>query len=66
MKARSEPEIEKAVAKERLLVLSPFDQNIKRVTKDTAEKRNRMMIGVCDCIIVGHIIKGGQLNKLLD
>lgn len=66
MKTRWQPEIVKAVEKKRLLVLSPFDQSVKRVTRETAEKRNREMIEICDHIIVGYKTEGGQLDKLLN
>ena len=65
MKTRWEPDIKKAVQQGRLLVLSPFDQNIERVTRETAEKRNRMIMEISDRIIVGYKTEGGQLDKLL-
>lgn len=66
MKNRWEPEIEEAVKQNRLLVLSPFDETVKRVTRDTAELRNQKIIDVSDRIIVGYKTKGGQLEKLLN
>lgn len=65
MKTRWESEIEKAVKQERLLVLSTFDQSIKRVTRETAEKRNRKIIEISDHITVGYKTENGQLDKLL-
>ena len=66
MKSRWEPEIEKAVKQDRLLVISPFDQTLKRVTRHTAEKRNRKIIEISNRIIVGYRTKDGQLDKLLN
>lgn len=66
MKTRWEPEIEKAVKQDRLLVVSPFNQSIKRVTRKTAEQRNRKIIEISDRIIVGYKTKNGQLDKLLN
>lgn len=66
MKTRWEPEIERAVRQNRLLVISPFDETVKRITRTTAEKRNRIIIATCDRIIVGYKTKGGQLDRLLN
>jgi len=41
MKTRWEPEIEKAINEKRLLVISPFEKETKRVTRKTAEIRNK-------------------------
>jgi len=65
MKIRWEPEIEKAVNENRLLVISPFEQEIKRVTRETAEIRNKKIIEISDKIIAGYKSKNGQLEKLL-
>ena len=65
MKTRWEPEIEKAVNENRLLVLTSFDQSHKRVTRETAEMRNRKMIEISDRTVVGYRTEGGQLDKLL-
>lgn len=66
MKNLWEPEIGKAVDGNRLLVISPFDETVKRVTRDTAEKRNQKIIEMSDRIIVGYKSQGGQLDKLLN
>lgn len=42
MKKRIEPELKEALNKNRLLILSPFDESVSRVTAETAEKRNRI------------------------
>lgn len=66
MKTRWEPEIEKAVNKKRLLVISPFEKEIKRVTRETAKKRNEAIIEICQKIVVGYKSKNGQLENLLN
>jgi len=53
MKTRWEPEIEKAVSEKRLLVISPFEKKTKRVTRETAEIRNKKIIVISNNIIVG-------------
>jgi Zn ribbon nucleic-acid-binding protein len=65
MKTRWEPEIENAVNEKRLLVISPFEKETKRVTRETAEIRNKKIIEISDKIIVGYKSKNGQLEKLL-
>ncbi len=64
MKKRIEPELKKALNKNRLLVLSPFDESVNRVTAETAEKRNRTMMEIADEIVFGHISEGGMLSRL--
>ena len=53
MKTRWEPEIEKAVSEKRLLVISHFEKKTKRVTRETAEIRNKKIIVISNNIIVG-------------
>lgn len=65
MKKRWEPEIEKAVNENRLLVVSPFENVVKRVTRETAELRNKKIIEISDTIMVGYKSKNGQLDNLL-
>ena len=64
LKKRIEPEFKKAIEKNRLLILSPFDESISRVTAETSEKRNRMMMEIADEIVFGHISKDGMLTRL--
>ncbi len=66
MKSRWELQIEKAVKDNRLLVISPFDKDIKRITRKTAEKRNEKMIDMSDKVAAGFITPNGQLDKLLE
>ena len=65
MKTRWEPEIEKAVKENRLLVISPFERETKRVTRETAEIRNKKIIEISDKIVLGYKSKNGQLEKLI-
>ena len=44
MKKRIEPELQEALNNNRLLILTPFDESINRVTAETAEKRNRTIV----------------------
>ena len=65
LKEKLEPEFEKSVEQGRLLIISPFDSDIKRVTEQTAEIRNKMMIDLADSVTVGYASEGGNLEKLL-
>jgi len=65
LKEKLEPEFEKSVEQGRLLIISPFDSDIKRVTEQTAEVRNKMMIEMADSVTVGYTSRGGNLEKLL-
>ena len=65
IKEKFEPKFQKAIDEKRLLVITPFDKSVKRVTKKTAQTRNQLMIGLADNITVGYASKGGQLEELL-
>jgi predicted Rossmann fold nucleotide-binding protein DprA/Smf involved in DNA uptake len=65
MKAEPETELMPALAEGRLLIVSPFAQNIKRASLQTAEIRNKLMIHLADEITVGFASPGGNLANLL-
>jgi len=65
LKEKLEPEFEKPLEQGRLLIISPFEKSVKRVTEQTAETRNKMMLDLADNITVGYANKGGNLEKLL-
>ncbi|MCY1714483.1 DNA-processing protein DprA [Caproiciproducens galactitolivorans] len=50
----------------RLLIVTPFDCSVTYITKETAEVRNRLVITLADEIVVAHMTKGGQLEKILN
>ncbi len=60
-----EPELKTPFDKGRILFITPFDNKVKRVTTETALRRNQMMIELADNIVVGYASKGGALEKLL-
>lgn len=66
MKKRFEPTIQKALHQNRLLIISPFSDNEKRVTRELAETRNKEILRISNQIIVGFITKDGQLDKLMN
>lgn len=65
LKKKIEPELQKLLDGDRLLIITPFDETIKRVTEQTAEVRNRMMIEMADKVVVGFASEEGSLSKLL-
>jgi hypothetical protein len=65
LKEKVEPEFKKPLDQGRLLIISPFDKNLKRVTEQTALARNKMMLEIADVIVIGFASSGGQLTQLL-
>ena len=66
LKEKIEPELIKPLEEGRILIISPFDKTVKRVTEQTAEIRNKMMIELADKITVGYASEGGKLESLLN
>lgn len=66
IKKRLEPEIKTALDTGRLLIITPFDETITRVTEETAIQRNRLMMDVADEVVIAHASKGGNLHKLCE
>jgi len=64
LKQRIEPELKSELKKGRLLIVSPFEKEVKRITTETAMIRNQLMINLADNITVGFISKRGNLEKL--
>lgn len=65
MKEKLAPEFSTPLEQGRLLIISAFDKSTKRVTEQTSEIRNKLMIDLADSITVGYASEGGQLEKLL-
>ena len=65
LKEKIEPELIKPLEEGRILIISPYDKTVKRVTEQTAEIRNRMMIELADNITVGYASEGGKLESIL-
>ncbi len=66
LKKKIEPEFEERLAKGNLLIITPFDSTVKRVTERTATIRNQLMLHLANTITVGHVSKGGKLDQLLE
>lgn len=65
LKKRWEPEIQELLKTDRFLIISPFEESVKRITQKTAAIRNRMMIELADEVVVGYMNPGGGLDKLI-
>lgn len=65
MRRRWEPEILRALAEERLLIMSPFPASIRRPTAETARRRNRFMAELADQLFIAYAAEGGNIAGLL-
>jgi len=65
LKKRLEPELKDAINEKRLLIVTPFDKKIKRVTSETANQRNHLMAEMADEIFVAYALPGGNIEKLI-
>jgi len=65
LKKRTDPEITDALNKNRLLIISPFEKAITRITRKTAEIRNKLIIEMSNKIVVAYKTPKGQLDNLL-
>ena len=65
MKEKIDTDLKAAVNAGRLLIVTPFENSVKRVTLETAEKRNRFMIELADEVVIGYAGKGGMLERLV-
>lgn len=66
LKTRWEPELKKLLETDRLLIVTPFDTKVKRVTKKTASIRNKLMVELADEIVIGYKNPGGNIEALFD
>ncbi len=48
----------------RLLLLSLFDDNIRRPTATIAARRNAYVVTLADCLLIAHAEKGGKIETL--
>jgi len=65
LKKHWEPEIQEALNKNRLLVVTAFDKSITRVTQETANIRNAFMADLADEIFVAYAQPGGNVAKIV-
>lgn len=65
LKEKLEPEFEKPFEQGRLLIITPFDKSVKRVSSQNAQTRNQLMTDLADQITIGYASLGGQLQEIL-
>jgi predicted Rossmann fold nucleotide-binding protein DprA/Smf involved in DNA uptake len=65
LKKRVEQEFAEALSNNRLLIITPFDSSVTRVTQETADKRNELMIQLTDEIFVAYAQPGGNIERLV-
>lgn len=65
MKTKWEPRIQKALDEGRLLIISPFSEDVKRASADTAAVRNDLMIRLANEVVVGYADPAGMLARRL-
>jgi predicted Rossmann fold nucleotide-binding protein DprA/Smf involved in DNA uptake len=65
MKKKWPAEIRNAVSQERLLIISPFDESVTKITTKTAHKRNQIMVDMADEVFLAYSIEDGNLSNLL-
>lgn len=57
-------EYKTAISEERMLILSPFNDNQNRMTVKNAEIRNQFVASIADKILIAHAEPGGRLELL--
>lgn len=66
LKQKIEQEFLEPIEKGRLLIITPFEEKVKRVTTETATVRNQMMIALADSITIGFASEDGMLIKTIN
>ncbi|MEY3499774.1 MAG: hypothetical protein RL308_1443 [Bacteroidota bacterium] len=66
LKQKIQPEFLEPIEKGRLLIITPFEEKVKRVTTQTATLRNQMMIELADNITIGFASVDGMLIKTIN
>ena len=64
LKQKLEPQFIKPLEEGRLLIITPFEKNVTRVSKQTASIRNQFIIALADDVEVGFLKEGGSLETL--
>lgn len=62
--ARFPSDYQKPLLNGRMLLLSPFDENVRRTTACTSEQRNRFAAAVADAVLIPYASTGGKTEQL--
>ena len=65
LKTKIEPEIQEAIEQGRLLLVTPFDTSVKRITSETAFRRNEFIADLADKLFVAYASPTGKLQTLI-
>ena len=65
LKARLEPEFQKPLKQGRMLIITPFNNSVKRVTSQNMQTRNILMTTLADRITIGYSNPDEHLEELL-
>ena len=65
LKQKLEHEFVEPLEQGRLLIITPFENTVTRVSKQTALLRNQFMLELADKVVVGYVKEGGSLNDNL-
>lgn len=65
LKKRWPADIKEAIENDRLLIISPFDDSVRYITQETANRRNEIMAELADEVFLAYSTKGGNLHNLI-
>jgi len=66
LKTKWEPELKELLEQNRLLLVSPFEIKVRRITKETSAIRNQLMVELADEIVIGFKNPNGNIDGLID
>lgn len=61
LKQKIEPQFVEPLNQGRLLIVAPFEASVTRVTQQTAQKRNEMMLQLADDVTIGFATPTGLI-----
>ncbi len=65
LKKRWPKEVLDAIDQKRLLVVTRFDVSVKRVVRETAIKRNELMVELADEVLIAYASPTGNLENII-
>lgn len=65
LKQKIEPEFIKPIEQGRLLIITPYNKEVKRITVETSLIRNQLMIDLADQIVIGYSNQVGLIAQSL-
>jgi predicted Rossmann fold nucleotide-binding protein DprA/Smf involved in DNA uptake len=63
-KMRIPKELRDGIARDRMLLLSPFDPSQRRITATLSEQRNKLVAALADEVYFAHVTPGGKTTRL--